>query len=65
MHLSMNIEMPPGYLRLLDTRPRRQDGFEVEETADGVNVDSWFEGRLYTEVRFEADFCDQSGSSSC
>lgn len=56
MHVSMNIEVPRGYLRFLDTRPRRQDGFNVRETAEGLYVDTWFEGKLYTEVRFEADF---------
>jgi len=65
MHVSMNIELPPGYLRFVDTRPQRQDGFDVRETSAGLQLDTWFEGRLYTEVRFEADFCDRAGSASC
>jgi len=65
MHVSMNIEVPRGYLRFTDSRPQRQDGFSVHETAEGLYVDTWFEGKLYTELRFEADFCDRPGSSSC
>jgi len=65
MHLSMNIEVPRGYLRFTDTRPQSQDGFHVHETAEGLYVDTWFEGKLYTEIRFEADFCDQPGTPSC
>ena len=58
MRVSMDIEVPREYLRFVDTRPHRQDGFKVHETAGGVHVDTWFEGKLYTEVRFEADFRD-------
>ncbi len=65
MRVSMDIEVPREYLRFVDTRPQRQEGFKVQETAEGIYVDTWFEGKLYTEVRFEADFCDQPESSSC
>jgi hypothetical protein len=65
MHVSMNIEVPREYLRFVDTRPESQQGFEVQRTAEGVHIDTWFEGKLYTEVRFEADFCDQRDTSSC
>lgn len=56
MRVSMNIEVPREYLRFVDTRPQQQDGFKVRETAEGIHVDTWFEGKLFTEVRFEADF---------
>jgi len=65
MHVSMDIEVPRDYLRFLDIRPRRQNGFKVDETAEGLYVDTWFEGKLYTEVRFEADFCDPSETTPC
>jgi hypothetical protein len=65
MHVSMNIEVPREYLRFVDTRPESQQGFEVQRTAEGVHIDTWFEGKLYTEVRFEADFCDQRDTASC
>ena len=65
MHVSMNIQVPREYLRFVDTRPRLQDGFQVMETAEGVYVDAWFEGKLRTEVRFEADSCDQLETTSC
>jgi hypothetical protein len=59
MRVSMNIEVPRDYLRFVDTRPQVQDGFDVHETAAGIHVDARFEGKLYTEVRFEADFGEQ------
>jgi hypothetical protein len=65
MRVSMNIQVPRDYLRFVGTRPQSQDGFRVEETADGINIDAWFEGKLYTEVHFEADFCHEPASSSC
>lgn len=65
MRVSMDIAVPREYLRFVDTRPQRQDGFKVNETAEGIHLDTWFEGRLYTEVRFEASFCDQTGHTSC
>ncbi len=65
MHVSMNIEVPRDYLRFLDIRPPSQNGFKVQETADGLYVDTWFEGKLYTEVRFQAEFCGTPETSPC
>lgn len=65
MHVSMRIEVPRKYLRFLETRPHRQDGFNVRETAEGVEVDTWFEGKLHTEVIFSADGCARSQAASC
>lgn len=65
MRVSMEIELPQGYLRFLGTEPRRQAGFEVEETASGVRLDALFEGRLRTEVRFDTDFCGDGAPTSC
>ena len=59
MRVSMDIEVPREYLRFVDTRPQVQNGFDVHETAAGINVDARFEGKLYTEVRFVADFGGQ------
>jgi hypothetical protein len=56
MRVSIDIEVPRDHLRFLDIRPQRQAGFSVRETAKGVYVDTWFEGKLYTEVRFETGF---------
>jgi hypothetical protein len=65
MHVSIDIELPRGYLRFLDTDPESQDGFRVEQTAEGIHVDTWFEGRLSTEVRFEAGLCGVAEEASC
>lgn len=65
MRVSIDIEAPRDYLRFLDIRPQHQAGFSVQETAKGLYVDTWFEGKLYMEVRFEAGPCDSPGSSPC
>jgi hypothetical protein len=62
MRVSMDIEIADGDLRLLGTEPRRQAGFEVEETGSGVRLDALFEGRLKTSVHIETDLCQ---TASC
>lgn len=65
MRVSMDIEMPEDYLRFVGTSPTDQNGFRVWENAQGVHFDAWFEGRLHTEVRFEADFCKSTDPARC
>jgi hypothetical protein len=53
----MDIEIANGDLRLLGTEPRRQAGFQVQETESGVRLDALFEGRLNTAVHIGTDLC--------
>ncbi len=52
MRVSVAISYPCGRLQLAGSSPRRQQGFTVTETACGVALDAWFQGRLVTELRF-------------
>ncbi|MGF1545853.1 MAG: hypothetical protein ACFCUG_00835 [Thiotrichales bacterium] len=52
MRVSMSIEFPEE-LRFLDTSPNRQRGFEVSEEPRRIRLNTWFEGRLRTEIRFD------------
>ncbi len=52
MHVSVEISYPCGRMRLAGLSPGRQHGFTVTETACGVSLDAWFQGRLVTELRF-------------
>ncbi len=65
MHVSMRIEVPRESLRFLEIQPHRQDGFKVRETAEGIEVDTWFEGKLYTEIIFAAESCEKPHTSTC
>ncbi|HDP90031.1 MAG TPA: alpha/beta hydrolase [Thioalkalivibrio sp.] len=65
MRVSMDIRVPEQYLRFAGTQPPRQDGFDVWSTPEGVQINAWFEGRLHTEVRFQPDFCDNPGPTTC
>ena len=65
MRVSIDVEVPEDYLRFASVQPPRQDGFRVWESADGVHVDALFEGRLRTELRFETNFCDNPGPTTC
>lgn len=52
MRVTMDVQMPPDCLRFRRIEPEKQDGFEVTVEADHVYIDTWFEGRLFTEIEF-------------
>ncbi|MDX9768380.1 MAG: alpha/beta hydrolase, partial [Ectothiorhodospiraceae bacterium] len=52
MRVSVDVEMPVDLLRFASVSPAPQDGFKVWQDAQGVHIDSWFEGRLVTELHF-------------
>ena len=56
MRVSVQVRYPCGRLRLAASSPERQRGFSVTETACGVDLDAWFQGRLMTELRFVDSF---------
>jgi hypothetical protein len=51
MRVSLEIELPPGKLRFDGISPAEQSGFRVSHDAGGIRVDTYFEGRLHTEIR--------------
>ncbi len=52
MRVSMSVEFPQE-LRFLDMSPNQQRGFRVWEETQRIRLDTWFEGRLRTEIRFD------------
>ncbi|WP_026278628.1 MULTISPECIES: hypothetical protein [unclassified Thioalkalivibrio] len=51
MRVTMAVNWGDLDLRLEDTRPEAQDGFEVVESDHGIILDTLFEGELRTQVR--------------
>jgi hypothetical protein len=54
MHVSMDVHLPKGLL-FSDISPREQEGFKVWHSPGAVHFETWFEGRLNTEMLFRAD----------
>jgi hypothetical protein len=52
MHVRLEIVLPPGDWRLVHSQPPSQPGFKITRTAQGLDVDAWFEGELRTEFHF-------------
>ncbi|HSO06778.1 MAG TPA: hypothetical protein VLW45_06040 [Pelomicrobium sp.] len=52
MRVSMSVKLLTQRIRFVGIDPVPQTGFRVWELADGVNYDAWFEGRLFTVIRF-------------
>jgi len=53
MWVTMTVRYPCDRLRFVGATPSPQAGFTVGEGACRVDLDASFEGRLYTELRFE------------
>ena len=52
LHLSMQVKYDNVGLRFLRTLPLPQEGFVVQQQNHEVNLDTWFEGKLITEIHF-------------
>lgn len=53
MRVSYDVVLPrDGLLKFVSIKPVAQKGFEVTQTAEGVSVNTLFEGKLNTEIRF-------------
>jgi hypothetical protein len=52
LHVSLDVRFDGTGLRLLDVRPAPQEGFKVDAGVGRIYIDSWFEGRLRTELQF-------------
>lgn len=53
-HLSLAVSYPRNIMRLARIEPRPRPGFDLVETADGLAIESWFEGELRIELEFAA-----------
>jgi hypothetical protein len=52
MHVRLEIVLPPGDWALVSSQPIDQPGFAIARTAEGLDVEAWFEGELRTEFHF-------------
>lgn len=52
MRVSMTVRVLTSQIRFLQIDPPSQKGFRVMERPGEVSFDTWFEGRLTTEIRF-------------
>jgi len=52
MRVSMSVQYGASGLRFYGTVPVAQPGFVVQQKDSEVGYDTWFEGRLITEIRF-------------
>ena len=53
MRVEMEVAYPCGLLDLVASSPAVQPGFTVAQSDCGVTYDTWFEGRLRTELVFK------------
>lgn len=51
-HLSLAVSYPRDAIRLARIEPAPQPGFELVETADGIAIESWFEGEMRVDMEF-------------
>lgn len=54
MHVTVSVSLPEDYLSFDRITPQQQPGLVVKQCNDCVRFDAWFEGRLNTELRFNA-----------
>ncbi|WP_462320317.1 alpha/beta hydrolase [Halochromatium sp.] len=59
MRVALNIDYPSERLRLVGQTPASQEGFNVDQTTEGLTVDATFEGRLITCF----DFCERDNEA--
>jgi hypothetical protein len=53
MHVSLAITYPQEMLTFITSNPANQPGFTVTSGPGEVQVDAWFEGKLFTELTFK------------
>jgi len=52
-HLTLKINYPSTQLEFINSKPKPQFGFIVKQSDNTLLVDSYFTGKLYTEIRFK------------
>ena len=58
MGVSLEIRYPAELMRLEGREPRNQPGFRLRERPGVIEVDAWFEGRLFTRFTFSPQGSD-------
>jgi len=52
-HLSLKLNYPSSLLKLIQTKPEAQAGFNIKKSDNGIFIDSYFEGMLNIEIIFQ------------
>lgn len=52
-HLTLKINYPSKQLKFINSKPTPQFGFVVKQSNNNLLVDSYFTGKLYTEITFK------------
>lgn len=52
-HVTLKIKYPSSLLKLVQTKPEVQAGFNIEKSENAILIDSYFEGMLNTEIIFQ------------
>lgn len=52
-HVTLNISYPESLLSFISSAPKQQEGFSVVHKTNGLLIDTYFEGILNTEIKFE------------
>jgi len=53
LHVQLSVQYPVDKLHFMGSKPEPALGFTVRQTDTSVFVDTWFEGKLMTELLFE------------
>ena len=52
-HLTLKINYPSTQLKFISSKPKPQFGFVIKHTNNTLLIDSYFTGKLYTEINFK------------
>ena len=52
-HLTLKITYPSAKLKFISSKPKTQFGFVIKQSANTLLIDSYFTGKLYTEITFK------------
>ena len=52
-HLTLKINYPSTQLKFISSKPKPQFGFVVKQSDNTLLIDSYFTGKLYTEITFK------------
>jgi len=52
-HLTLKVNYPSTQLKFISSKPKPQFGFKIKHTDNTLLIDSYFTGKLYTEITFK------------
>lgn len=52
-HLTLKVNYPSTLLKFISSKPKSQFGFVLNQSDNTILIDSYFTGKLYTEITFK------------